>query len=117
MAVGGAGTHGSGLVVSLRPQSAQALVEFALTSTVILLLLVGGIDLGRVFYFDVVAGAAAMEGARAAASGLPDSDGSNPTVTSTAQATAPSWLGPSLVVTTTPTESARVITGGVPPWT
>ena len=55
---------------SLRPrfagQASQALIEFALISPVLLLLLFGIIDIGRaVFYYDTL-GHAAREGARAA---------------------------------------------------
>ncbi len=50
----------------LRSQSSQALIEFALISPVLLLLLFGIIDVGRaVFYYDTL-GHAAREGARTA---------------------------------------------------
>lgn len=55
-------------------QPAQAAVEFALVLLPMLLLLGGGIDLARVFYYDVVISSAANEGVRAAAAGAPDSD-------------------------------------------
>jgi hypothetical protein len=49
-----------------RGQSSQALIEFALVSPVLLLLLFGIIDIGRaVFYYDTVSHAA-LEGARVA---------------------------------------------------
>jgi len=49
-----------------RGQSSQALIEFALISPVLLLLLFGTIDIGRaVFYYDTL-NHAALEGARAA---------------------------------------------------
>src|SRR3954452_16207253 len=54
-------------------QPAQAAVEFALVILTMLLLLGGGIDLARVFYYDVVISSAANEGVRAAAAGAPDS--------------------------------------------
>ena len=50
-----------------RSQESQALIEFALISPVLLLLLFGIIDIGRaVFYYDTI-GHAVREGARAAA--------------------------------------------------
>ena len=51
----------------LREQRSQALIEFALVSPVLLLLLFGTIDIGRaVFYYDTL-NHAAREGARLAA--------------------------------------------------
>ena len=51
----------------LREQRSQALIEFALVSPVLLLLLFGTIDIGRaIFYYDTL-NHAAREGARAAA--------------------------------------------------
>ena len=44
--------------------AAQAMVEFALTSSFMALLMVGVVDFARVFYFDVVTSGAAMEAAR-----------------------------------------------------
>ena len=51
----------------IREQRSQALIEFALVSPVLLLLLFGTIDIGRaIFYYDTL-NHAAREGARAAA--------------------------------------------------
>jgi Flp pilus assembly protein TadG len=47
-----------------RSQRAQSLVEFAISSTVILLLAMGLLDLSRAFYFSVDLQGAAREGAR-----------------------------------------------------
>jgi Flp pilus assembly protein TadG len=55
------------LTAYLREQRSQALIEFALVSPVLLLLLFGTIDIGRaVFYYDTL-NHAAREGARLAA--------------------------------------------------
>jgi Flp pilus assembly protein TadG len=50
-----------------RRQRGQSLVEFAISSTVLLLLAMGLIDLSRAFYFSVALQGAAREGARHAA--------------------------------------------------
>src|SRR5437588_2385842 len=47
-----------------RKQRAQSLVEFAISSTVLLLLSMGLIDLSRAFYYSVSLQGAAREGAR-----------------------------------------------------
>ena len=47
-----------------RKQRGQSLVEFALTSTILLLLAMGLIDLSRAFYYSVSLQGAAREGAR-----------------------------------------------------
>ncbi|HKW71760.1 MAG TPA: TadE/TadG family type IV pilus assembly protein [Candidatus Dormibacteraeota bacterium] len=47
-----------------RRQRAQSLVEFAISSTVLLLLAMGLIDLSRAFYYSVALQGAAREGAR-----------------------------------------------------
>ena len=60
-----------------RRERGQSLVEFSLSSILLLLLLTGLIDLGRVFYFDVSMHGAAREGARHAAWFDPGTD-SNP---------------------------------------
>ena len=53
-------------MISVRSQRSQALIEFALVSPVLLLLLFGVIDLGRaIFYYDTLTHAA-REGARVA---------------------------------------------------
>ena len=49
-----------------RHSRGQATVEFGISATVLLLLLVGLIDLGRVFYFDIGFVGASREGARQA---------------------------------------------------
>ncbi|HEY8634214.1 MAG TPA: TadE family protein, partial [Candidatus Dormibacteraeota bacterium] len=62
----GGGTAGEDLRPHPRSQSSQALIEFALISPVLLLLLFGIIDIGRaVFYYDTLSHAA-REGARTA---------------------------------------------------
>src|SRR4051812_37755585 len=76
----------SGSAGTDRPHG-QALVEFALTMMVLGMLLVGVADFARAFYFDVVVSGAANEGARVSAGG-----GSNDTVRTAAQASAPSGL-------------------------
>src|SRR5947207_7838827 len=50
--------------VHRRRQRGQSLVEFAISSTVLLLLAMGLIDLSRAFYFSVSLEGAAREGAR-----------------------------------------------------
>lgn len=91
-------------------QRSQALIEFALISPVLLLLLFGIVDIGRaVFYFDTL-NHAAREGARTAvrASGqLPRNGDILATVTTQmigAQVTAPCPQGP--VTTATPPNNA-----------
>jgi hypothetical protein len=93
-------------------QAAQALVEFALTSSFMALLMVGVVDFARVFYFDVVTSGAAMEAARSSASGLPDSDLINVATTS-----APAWMQSDLTVTITPSSGTRKGLGLTPMWT
>jgi hypothetical protein len=62
----GGGTAGEDLRPHPRLQTSQALIEFALISPVLLLLLFGMVDMGRaVFYYDTV-NHAAREGARTA---------------------------------------------------
>jgi len=95
-----------------RCQPAQALVEFALTGSFMALLLVGVVDFARVFYFDVVTSGAAMEAARAAASGLPDND-----VYAVARTSAPSWMSSDLALAITPSSSTRAALGTTPVWT
>lgn len=81
-------------------QASQALIEFALISPVLLLLLFGIIDIGRaVFYYDTL-GHAAREGARAAVQ-APDHQPTNASVLATViaqlagiQASAPCPQGP-----------------------
>src|SRR5258708_12616550 len=55
------------MAVRGRKQRGQSLVEFAISSTVLLLLAMGLIDLSRAFYFSVAMQGAAREGARHAA--------------------------------------------------
>lgn len=69
---GSAGSCGRG-----HGQHGQALVEFSLSAIVLLLLMAGLLDLGRVFYYDVSMHGAAREGARHAAWFDPGTD-SNP---------------------------------------
>jgi|SRR5450756_363967 hypothetical protein len=62
----GGGTAGEDLRPHPRSQKSQALIEFALISPVLLLLLFGIVDIGRaVFYYDTITHAA-REGARVA---------------------------------------------------
>jgi TadE-like protein len=58
-------------------QQGQSTVEFGISAVVLVLLLFGLIDLGRVFYFDVGLAGAAREGARQA-SWFDPSTGTNP---------------------------------------
>ncbi|TMF71855.1 MAG: pilus assembly protein [Chloroflexi bacterium] len=64
-------------------QSGQSTVEFGASALVLVLLLFGLIDLGRVFYFDVGLQGAAREGARQASWFDPDT-GTNPFLYDTA---------------------------------
>lgn len=98
------------MAVARSRQRSQALIEFALISPVLLLLLFGIVDIGRaVFYFDTL-NHAAREGARTAvrASGqLPRNGDILATVTTQmigAQVTAPCPQGP--VTTATPPNNA-----------
>src|SRR5581483_12286251 len=77
----------------------QALVEFALTISVLAMLLVGVADFARAFYFDVAISSAANEGARVAAGG-----GSDDTVRAAARASAPSGMICSSCVTVSPSQ-------------
>src|SRR5262245_48464742 len=90
-------------------QRGQSMVEFAvITSLMVVPLMVGMVDFGRVFYFDVVVSAAANEAARAAALGLPDAD-----VRLAARNSAPSWLSsalPDANIVISPGQASR--TGG-----
>lgn len=57
--------HPDGYAVTLRErQRAQSLVEFALSSIILLLLAMGLVDLSRAFYYSVSMEGAAREGAR-----------------------------------------------------
>ena len=92
---------------SRRGQQSQALIEFALVSPVLLLLLFGIVDIGRaVFYYDTL-NHAAREGARTAvraSNQLPDNDDVLATVTAQmigVPVTAPCPQGP--------------VTGAIPP--
>lgn len=60
-------------------QEGQSTVEFGISAVVLILLLFGLIDLGRVFYFDVGLAGAAREGARQA-SWFDLSTGTNPSL-------------------------------------
>ena len=62
--LGGAGTWQTPAIRSRK--RGQALVELALLFPIMLLLLVGTVDLGRLFYFDVTVQNAVREGARRA---------------------------------------------------
>jgi Flp pilus assembly protein TadG len=95
----GRGARASG---GARRSRGQALVEFALTMTILAMLLVGVADFARGFYFDVVTSGAANEGARVSASG-----GSNDTVTAAAQASAPAGIICNSCVTVTPSQATR----------
>jgi Flp pilus assembly protein TadG len=95
----------------------QAAMEFALAVSVMLLLLVGGVDLARVFVYDVMITTAVDEGARAAANGAPDRTVvTNPVGTPTvvvgvkdaAAASAPAGIVPVADVTVTPAQAARL---------
>jgi Flp pilus assembly protein TadG len=94
---------------------AQAVVEFALGVTVMGLLLVGGIDFARVFYYDVMVTTAAAEGVRAAVAGAPDTDpGAGAiTVSSAAVKSAPSGTITAGNVSVAPAQSGRNAEGVV----
>ena len=90
----------------------QAVVEFALVSSMMFLLLVGGIDLARVFYYQVIITAAATEGVRAASLGAPDNNSTAGTTTvlgvkTVAVDSAPSGIITTSDVTVTPPQSVR----------
>ncbi len=91
-----------------RRRRGQALVEFALTVTMLALMLVGVADFARAFYFDVAISSAANEGARVSASG-----GSDDTVRAAARASAPSGMICSSCVTVSPSQATRASTSGV----
>src|SRR5262245_37755785 len=101
--------------VTAARQRGQSMVEFAvITSLVVVPLMVGTVDFGRVFYFDVVVSAAANEAARAASLGFPDD-----TVRSAARNSAPSWLAsalPDANITITPSQASRTA-GTTQVWT
>ena len=90
----------------------QAAIEFALVASMMVLLLVGGIDLARVFYYEVVITAAASEGARAASAGAPDNSSTAGTTTvvgvkTVAVDSAPSGTITTSNVTVTPAQATR----------
>jgi Flp pilus assembly protein TadG len=97
-----AGSSGVSGRAGIGRQRGQALVEFALTVSVMAMLLVGVADFARAFYFDVVVSGAANEGARVSAGG-----GSDDTVSAAARASAPSGVICSSCVTVTPSQAAR----------
>jgi Flp pilus assembly protein TadG len=90
---------------------AQALVEFAVVLSMLAILLVGAVDFARVFYFDVLVSAAALEGALAAAAGAPDDQ-----VLVAARETAPTAVASVLTVAISPPAAQRT-TGLAPVWT
>jgi hypothetical protein len=92
-------------------RAGQAMVEFAVIVGLMSAMLVGVIDLPRIFYYDVISSAAALEGARAAAAGLPDAD-----VVATARNSAPASVGSALQVATSPPAAQRTI-AATPVWT
>jgi Flp pilus assembly protein TadG len=96
------------------PRAGQAFVEFGFTLLVLSMLLVGIVDFGRVFYFDVMVSAAANAGARAAANGAPDAD-----VRSAVRDSFPGSWGTGISdgdITVTPAASSRTA-GATPVWT
>jgi Flp pilus assembly protein TadG len=107
-----------GSIVRLR-RPGQALVEFALVTTILAMMAVGVADFARVFYFDVAAEGAALEGARAAAAGAPDDDSTAVNgrvvsgVNTIVRNSAGPALGPSLTVSISPPQSVRGSTSGV----
>jgi Flp pilus assembly protein TadG len=94
---------------------AQAIVEFALGFSVMSLLLVGGIDLARAFYYDVMVTTAAAEGVRAAVAGAPDTDPNAGafTVSTAAVKSAPTGIISAGNVSVTPAQSGRNAEGVV----
>jgi len=98
-------------------------VALALVGRIMPLLLVGGIDLGRVFFFDVMITSAAQEGARAAALGAPDDDSTVTVngVTTTvlgvktvARNSAPAGAVCTTCVTVSPSQADRAMGAGKP---
>lgn len=93
-----------------RRQPAQSLVEFSVISAFILVpLLLGIVDLGRVYYYDMSVSAAAMEGARAAAGGLDSS------ISTRVSASAPSLVSVSSP-TVTPSACSSRTASPTPTW-
>jgi Flp pilus assembly protein TadG len=87
----------------------QALVEFAIISTFLAFLLIGVVDFGRVFYFDLTASAAANEAVRAAVRGLSDAD-----VRAAAERSAP---GVPLTISVSPAQASRTYQSACSPST
>jgi TadE-like protein len=113
----------STLRIYLREQRSQALIEFALVSPVLLLLLFGTIDLGRaIFYYDTL-NHAAREGARLAARAsnqLPTNTDVLNVVTAQmvgAPVTSPCPQGPVTSSTPPPNSAWLFITEPAPPGT
>ena len=99
-------------LVSLGRRPGQALVEFAVSATVLALLLVGVVDFARVFYFDVVASAAANQGALASATGA-----GNAAVVAAAQNSAPAWMRARLDIQVIPATCTLRVASPAPVWT
>jgi Flp pilus assembly protein TadG len=81
----------------------QALDEFALLATWLVIFVVAIIDFGRVFYFDIEATAGAMGGVKAASRGENDT-----TITSEARQAIPAAVRNSFNVSVTPACGSRV---------
>ncbi len=85
-----------------RDSRGQALVEMALVLPLLLLLLLGLVEFGRIFNAHLVLTAASREGARAAAVGRPDSE-----VEEAVRAAAELYDGPALGVEIDPAAGNR----------
>jgi hypothetical protein len=106
-----------------RGQSSQALIEFALISPVLLLLLFGTIDIGRAVFYYVTLNHAAREGARTAVK-APSTLPTNATVLATvtthligAPVTEPCPQGPVTSATPPPNTAWLYVTEPNPPTT
>jgi Flp pilus assembly protein TadG len=97
------GESGGGDRPCQRKSRGQALVEFALVSTMVILMLVIVTDFGLVFYYDNMSSAAANEGARVAAAG-----GDNTAVRTAAVDSAPAGQLTTGSVSVTPDCSGRL---------
>jgi Flp pilus assembly protein TadG len=95
----------------LERRAGQAFVEFGFTLLVLSVLLLGAVDLARMFYYDIITSAAANAGVRAAAAGA-----STASIREMVEASAPPNMGPDLLVAVTPAEASRTA-GPTPVWT
>ncbi|HLH27231.1 MAG TPA: TadE family protein [Chloroflexota bacterium] len=77
-------------------------MEFAFVLVMLLMVIVGIVDFGRIYYYDIVVSAAADQGARAARDGLGDN-----AVKAAAQSSAPSGMIATSAISVSPNCSTR----------